>query len=82
MTSDFFTKLNDAEVEYSTCKELLSKESGLTGNSLFSRLARNVADLSGNSMNPATLVFVISTGAEAYKAMNLDSLVKEAGTVL
>jgi hypothetical protein len=80
--SDFYSKLNDAEIEYSTCKEFLSKESPLTGNSLFSKLARNVAELSGNPMNPATLVFVIGTALEAYRAMNLDYLVREAGKVL
>ena len=82
MRSEFFTKLNDAELEYSTCKGLLSKESPLTGNSLFPRLARNVADLSGNSMNPAALMFIIGAAVDAFKTMSLDSLVRDAGKVL
>src|SRR6266566_6578755 len=56
MRSEFYSKLNDAEVEYSKCKELLSKSSPLTGSSLFSQLARNVAELSGDASNPAILV--------------------------
>ena len=58
------------------------KDSALTGNSLFSKLARSVAELSGNSMNPATFVFIISAAVDAYKSMNLDSLLREAGKVL
>lgn len=80
--SGFFAKLNDAEVEYSTCKELLCEESPLTGNSLLSRLARNIGELSGNSSDPGTFVIVISSAVDAIKATNLDSLVREAGKVL
>lgn len=79
--SDFYTKLNDAEIEYSACKELLS-EKPLTGNSLFSKLARNVAELSGEAMNPVTITLVITLAVEAYKCMNLDLLVSKAGKVL
>jgi hypothetical protein len=82
MKTDFYVKLNDAEVEYSNYKELFSKEPPLTSNSLFSKMARNVAELSGNPMNPEILVFVISSAVDAYKTMNLDSLVREAGKVL
>lgn len=80
--ADFYSKLNAAEIEYSECKELLSKEHPLTGNSLFLRLARNIAALSGDPTNPETLVSVIGFAVDAHKTMNLDSLVWEAGKVL
>jgi hypothetical protein len=79
---EFYEKLNDAELEYSTCKELLSEKNPLTGDSLFTKLARNVAELSGNSMNPAILMLVITSGVDAYKGLKLDALVKNAGEVL
>lgn len=82
MRSEFLTKLNAAELEYSTCKELFSKGSPLTGNSLFSRLARNVAELSGNSTNPPVLVLIIDAAAEALETMSLDSVVRDAGNFL
>jgi len=81
LRSDFYTKLNDAEIEYSACKELLS-EKPFTGNALFEKLGQNVADLSGEQMNPATIMLVIDCSLDAYKSMNLDSLVSEAGKVL
>ena len=79
---EFFDKLNDAEMEYSACKELLSEKNPLTGDSLFSKLARNVVELCGNSMNPAVLTLVISAGADAYKGLQLDTLVKNASKAL
>lgn len=77
MSSDFYANLNHAEIEYShACKERLS-EKPLTGNSLLSKLAQNVAELSGHSMNPVTMTLVITSAVDAYKDMNLDSLVSE-----
>jgi hypothetical protein len=84
LRSEFITKLNNAELEYSTCKEFLSKgiKGAFTGNSLFARLARNVADLSGNSMNPVALSFIQDGAVNAFTTMNLNSLVQDAGKVL
>jgi hypothetical protein len=81
MHSDFYSKLNDAEIEYSSCKELLS-EKPFTGNGLFEKLGLIVADLSGQQMNPVTIMLVIECSLDAYKSMNLDSLVSEAGKTL
>src|SRR5438128_242275 len=47
MVAQFYQKINDAELEYSTCTELLYTEfisedkNPITGNALFSKLARN-----------------------------------------
>lgn len=79
---EFYQKLNDAELEYSRCKDLLSGRNPFTGDSIFSKLARNIAGLSGNSMNPAFLTLVISTGVDVYKGLHLDTLVKNTGNVL
>ena len=80
--NDFYERLNDAELEYSSCKELLSENEPITGNSLFSKLARNVADLSGNSMDPFVLVRIVSSAVHSWKEMELHSLLKTAGKVL
>ena len=82
MRSDFYSKLNDAEMEYSKCKGLLSKDSALTGDTLFSTLGRHVAELSGDHMNPETIVCAINSAVDAYKAMSLDSLLGQAANVL
>jgi hypothetical protein len=81
MSSDFYANLNQAEIEYSARKELLS-ESPLTGDSLLSKLAQGVAELSGNPMNPAVMTLVITSAVESFKKMNLGFLVREAGKVL
>jgi hypothetical protein len=82
MRSEFITKLNNAELEYSTCKEFLSTDFPFTGNSLFARLARSVADLSGNSMNPGALDFIQGAAVDAFTTMNIHSLVRDAGKAL
>ncbi len=82
MGNEFYEKLNDAELEYANCKELFSEKDPITGDSLFSKLARNVADLSGNSMNPIVVVRIVSSAADSWKEMELHSLVNTAGRVL
>ncbi len=81
MQEEFYEKLNDAEIEYSTCKKMLSDDF-IDSDALFSKLALNVAELTGNSLNPAVVVLVISCGVNAYKELQLDELVKNAGKVL
>ena len=78
--SDFYSKLNDAESEYSTSKEIVSGK--FLDNSLFSKMARKLEGLSGNNLNPMTNVFIQSSAADAYKAMDLNTLVSKAGKVL
>src|SRR5262249_25810958 len=45
MQSDFFEKMNDAELEYTQCKTLWSKEQPFGNMSIFGRLANNIAAL-------------------------------------
>jgi len=78
--ADFYSKLNDAEIEYSRCKEVFDGK--FLGESLFMKLAWNIAELSGNPMNPATIALVVSFAIDEYKAMSLDTLVLQAGKVL
>lgn len=82
MTSEFYEKLNTAEIDYSTSKDFLSRENPFTGDSLFSKLARNVAELSGNQMNPAIIMSIMAHSVEAYTEMKLDLLINEAAKVL
>ncbi|MBT3278582.1 MAG: hypothetical protein HN909_05585 [Phycisphaerales bacterium] len=82
MRNEFYENLNNAEVEYSASKELFSKANPLTGDSLFSKLARNVTEVSGNDNNPAVLMQVLSSSVKAYTSLQLELLVKNAGAVL
>jgi hypothetical protein len=81
--NDFYEKLNDAEIEYSGCNELLSKDHPFTSDkALFSKLARNVAELSGHSNNPAMLLQIITVSVDAWKNMKLEELVVAVGKEL
>ena len=73
--SEFYEKLNDAEIEYSTCKELFSEEKPLTGNSLFSKLAQNISSLIEDNNNTATLTAVLDVSMQEFINMKLDDLI-------
>lgn len=81
--ADFYQKLNQAELDYSTCKELISKDNPITGDALFSKLARNVLELSGHS--PTDIVeFMLpySLAIEAWKNMKLDKHIEAIAKIL
>jgi len=82
ISSDFYKNLNNAEIEYSKSKELYSEKNPLTSESLFSKLARNVAELCGSSMNPVTIFSVLSVSLEEFKGMKLDQLISKASKVV
>ncbi len=73
--SEFYEKLNDAEIEYSTCKELFSKGKPLTGNSLFSKLAQNISNLIEDNNNLAILMTVLDVSMREFTNMKLDVLI-------
>ncbi len=75
MRSEFYENLNNAELEYGTSKELLSKDEPFTGESLISKLARNVTEAIGDNMNPATMTTVVSVTINALIDIKLDQLI-------
>lgn len=82
MTSEFYEKLNDQELEYSIVKKLFSKDNPFGDDSLFSILARNICELSGNKNNPIVMVEVLERGIDCYKKINLDVLMKEVKDII
>jgi len=82
MRSEFYEKLNDAEIEYSSSKELLSKDKPFTGDSLTSKLARNVTQLIGDSMNPVTMIAVVNVSVRALIDAKLDQLINTVAPAL
>lgn len=81
--NEFYEKLNDAEMEYSGCNELLSKDHPFTSDkALFPKLARNVAELSGHPNNPEMLIQIITLSVDAWKNMRLEELVVAVGKQL
>ena len=80
--SDFYMKLNDAEIEYSDCKQLLPKDNPFSDKALFSKLAKNVAELSGHSHNQEMLIQIITLSVDAWENMRLEELVDTVGKEL
>ncbi|GBE17338.1 hypothetical protein BMS3Abin15_01180 [bacterium BMS3Abin15] len=79
---DFYKNLNDAELEYSSCKELLTKDINFEGTSLLSKLGITVADVSGNPMNHDVIMVVIDTAMQSIKKMKLEDSIKSFKDVL
>ncbi len=75
---EFYENMNHAELEYSTATQLCPDKNRLTGNSLFSMLARNAAGQAGDATNPAVLGVAMCSAMNAYADMELDSLVADA----
>lgn len=78
--NDFIHNLNVAEMDYSECKGgLLVKDQPFSENGLFSRLAMNIARLSGHENNPATILKCITIGVDKFAEMKLNLLIDAVG---
>ena len=77
---DLYTKLNDAEEEYSNCKKFFNDQFQIDANALISRLAMNVLSLAGYEIGSGqadgetmTLAKLIETGAMAKLVENRET---------
>ena len=83
ITSEFYEKVNITELEYSKSKELFSKEKPFTGDSLFSILARNVAELTGNSpLDSAIMVPIFEVSTKEFTEMKLAELIQSESILI
>lgn len=83
MLADFYQKMNDAQQEYSTCQEFISKDNPVGGNALISQLARNVLELCGDSpTDMAALLIPYAVAIEGWKDLHLDKHIEAVAKVL
>lgn len=82
MKNEFYDKLNQAELEYSECKVILDKDNPFSDKALFTKLAKNLTEVTGYNNNPAKIVEIISTSIGEYAKMDLNKLVDEAVNTL
>ena len=80
--NEFYEKLNDAEIEYSGCKEFLPKDNPFSDKALFSKLAKNVAELFGHTNNPEMLIQIITQSVDAWKEISLEEFMDDVGKEL
>jgi hypothetical protein len=76
---EFLENLNTSELGYAKCEGLFSKEEPVTGNSLVSTLARNVAELLEKPLDPMIILGTVQAATTQIQGLNLDALVKAAG---
>lgn len=87
MENEFIEKLNDAEIEYGECKQLLDRDNPLSRDALFSKFAGNVCELLGvekseSSAYAETFMKVIGLALDAFKELNLSETIRAVGTEL
>ncbi len=80
--NEFYAKLNDAEVEYSNCRGLLSPDDLLSRDTLIGRLAGNAAALWKRDSDELAKRAVASAATQAFRAMQLDELVGDVAAVI
>lgn len=81
--SEFYDNLNSAEIEYSTSKELMSKEwKPLSGQSLLAKLSRKVAAKMDKGHNPEVLMQATRVALEKLKEADLLKLVGDTKSIL
>lgn len=74
--NDFIHNLKISEMDYSECKGgLLVKDQPFSENGLISRLARNIARLSGYENNPEVIMQCIEISVKKFADMKLDKLI-------
>jgi hypothetical protein len=79
--SDFFTKLNDAEIEYAKCR-LPPGEDPLDNDTLFGRLSNNVARLWEREDDFAIRSAVFTASTRAYLDMQLEENLASVASVI
>jgi hypothetical protein len=80
--NEFYQNLNAAERDYSECQGLVSQEFPLDRDTLFGRLAANVAELWSRSYDDIAKVQVAKAALDAFKAMQLERLVSDVAAVI
>ncbi|MGD0918618.1 MAG: hypothetical protein ABSB22_19390 [Thermodesulfobacteriota bacterium] len=94
MTNDFYDDLNNAEVDYSSCRELLPpsvevlfKEvledlNSFSENCLFAKLISRIISLSGKSLSPEAIMLLLEISTKTLIDMNLKQQVEGIKKVL
>lgn len=80
--SEFYERLNDAEVEYAECRGLLSQENPFDKTTLLGRLASNIADLCAKPRDPTIMTAVVAEGSRSYTDMQLKKLIAAVHAVI
>ncbi|HEV2176532.1 MAG TPA: hypothetical protein VGW33_04925 [Terriglobia bacterium] len=71
---DVYNGLSEAESAYSSCEAVFIKYDLLTDKGVFNRLAKNVAEVCGEPVNPAVLMLGHKVATDEWKAMGVYKL--------
>lgn len=94
MINDFYDDLNDAELDYSSCrgllpqsvevlfKEVLEDLNSFSENCLFAKLISRIVSLSGKSLSPEAIMLLLEISTKTLIDMNLKQQVEGIKKVL
>jgi hypothetical protein len=79
---NFFTNMNIADNEYAKCNELLIKDEPFSDNAIFSKLAKDIAEIIGCSNDQNAITNIILITVDTFSDMKLQELIKNASSDL
>jgi hypothetical protein len=85
MQLEFLQNLSVAEADYSECRVLVVKDvkdKPFERDSLFGRLAYNVAQIWGSPSNPAAIMWAQLSAMKAFNRLPLDKLIHDVAMVI
>ena len=82
LIDEFYAKLNDAEIEYSECDEVMSEDHPFDSKTIFGKLANNVSILHERPSDPEIMAPAFVAAANAFTVMQLDRCIREVADVI
>ncbi|HEY5174790.1 MAG TPA: hypothetical protein VII95_04405 [Terriglobales bacterium] len=82
IAQEFLEKLNIAEADYSECRVFIVEDKPFEKDSLFGRLAYNVAQIWRSPSDPAVMKSALMAAAKVFTRMQLDNLIHDVAVVI
>jgi hypothetical protein len=94
MMNDFYGDLNDVELDYSSCRELLPPSVEVmfkevledleysSANYLFSKLISRIFSISGKSLSPEAIMLLFDVSSKTFVDMKMEQHMKEIKKIL
>jgi hypothetical protein len=79
---EFLQRLSYAEADYSECRVFMVEDKPFEKDSLFGRLAYNVAQIWGSPSDPAVMKSTWMAAAKVFTGMSLDNLIHDVAMVI
>jgi hypothetical protein len=75
LENDLWAMLDESEGDYSECKQLHVKGDLVTGDGLFNKLGKRVAEACGSPTNPITIINATTVAVDCWTNVEMEKLV-------